>query len=61
MKEENWFNNETLVDVLLFIAPPIGIYAVLKSDKIKFTFFKVLYCVLGITNLMCLLVFCLSQ
>lgn len=35
MKNEknNWYDNPKLIDSLLFLFPPLGIYALLKSKK----------------------------
>ncbi|HHZ64558.1 MAG TPA: hypothetical protein EYN51_03515 [Flavobacteriales bacterium] len=41
MSDEKWYNNSKLVDTLLFIIPPIGIYGVYKSDKIKSSVIKI--------------------
>jgi hypothetical protein len=32
---EKWYNNEATLGILIFILPPLGIYGVLKNEKIK--------------------------
>lgn len=38
-----WYNNESLVDTLLFIIPPVGIYGLYKTKLFKSKIIKVLY------------------
>ncbi len=38
-----WYNNETLIDTLLFVVPPVGIYALYKTELFKSKISKVLY------------------
>ena len=42
-----WYNNEMLVDTLLFIIPPVGIYGLYKTKLFKSKISKILYGCIG--------------
>lgn len=46
-KNNKWYNNPTIVDALLFILPPFGMYALYKTESLKPNINKVLYGFLG--------------
>ncbi len=47
-----WYNNETLIDTLLFVIPPVGIYALYKTELLKSKISKVLYGGIGFISLL---------
>lgn len=47
-----WYDNETLVDTLLFVFPPIGIYGVYKTKMIKSKITKVFYSGIGFISIL---------
>ena len=49
---EKWYNIGMLVDVLLFVFPPLGIYAVYKTDKIKSKANRVVGSLFGVVSLL---------
>lgn len=49
--KERWYDNLTLLDVLIFILPPIGIYGVIRTKKIHSKLMKFLLCSLGILSM----------
>ena len=51
-----WYDNNVLIDVLLFLMPPIGIIAVVLNTKLK-NIWKVLLVLLGMTNLTVIIIF----
>lgn len=54
-KEQKWYNIEMLVDILVFILPPLGIYGIYKTDKIKSKTFKFLYSLFGVISFLIML------
>jgi hypothetical protein len=46
---EKWYNNGATLGILLFIIPPIGIYAVLKNENIQSKLMKTLIILFSIT------------
>lgn len=57
-KENNdkWYNNPTIVDVLLFILPPVGMYGLYKTQSLKPKINKVLYGVLGFISFLLVII-----
>ena len=51
-----WYNNIVLIDVLLFLMPPIGIIAVVLNTRLK-NIWKVILVLLGMTNLTVIIIF----
>jgi len=53
-KNENnkWYNNPSVVDTLLFLLPPVGMYGLYKTNTIKSNINKVLYGFLGFISLL---------
>ncbi|WP_310993164.1 hypothetical protein [Aequorivita marina] len=58
-KENNnkWYNNPTIVDTLLFILPPVGMYGLYKTEGIKSNLNKVLYGFLGFISLLMVVIY----
>ena len=50
--KEKWYDNLILLDILIFILPPIGIYGVIRSSKVKSNLKKLLFCTLGIISML---------
>jgi len=50
LESKKWYNIEMLVDVLLFVCPPLGIYAVYKTEKIKSKINRVVYSLFGVAS-----------
>lgn len=46
-KNEKCYDNPNLVEVLLFLLPPVGMYALYKTRSISSNKFKILYGTLG--------------
>ena len=57
---KNWYDNETTVDALLFTLFPVGLYAIYKTDKIKFKATKILYAFLGLISFLLILIYVLT-
>jgi|GEM_PF-1013510 len=60
MKKDNndkWYNNSTIVDTLLFLLPPVGMYGLYKTESIKSNLNKVLYCFLGFISLVLIIIY----
>lgn len=49
-ENSKWYNNGMLVDMLLFVMPPLGIYGVYKTRMIKSNTTKILYGSIGFTS-----------
>ncbi|MDR9487217.1 hypothetical protein [Salibacter sp.] len=56
MEKSEWYNNEILVDLLLFLIFPIGLYAVYKTDKIKMNATKIIYSSIGFISYLIVIV-----
>ena len=52
--DDKWFNIIMLVDILIFILPPVGIYGIIKNKNI-FLAKKILLISIAIINLICIL------
>jgi len=46
-QEEKWYDNEMLLDILIFVIPPVGIYGIYKTKRIKKSFFKISYAIIA--------------
>ena len=60
MKKDNndkWYNNSTIVDTLLFLLPPVGIYGLYKTERLKPNINKVLYGFLGFISLLMVVIY----
>lgn len=57
---KEWYNNETTVDILLFVLFPLGLYAVCKTNSIKFKISKVLYGFLGFLSFFLIIIYVLK-
>lgn len=54
---KDWYDNKTTVDILLFTLFPIGLYAIIKTEKIKFKATKILYGILGLISFLMILMY----
>ena len=61
MNKEKWYDNPKLVDILLFILPPIGIYGVYKTNKIKSSIFKISYGLIGFLGFVLTIIYFINQ
>ncbi len=52
VNNEKWYNNSTIVDTLLFILPPVGMYGLYKTENLKSNINKILYGILGFISLL---------
>lgn len=52
-----WYNNPTIVDALLFILPPVGMYGLYKTEMLKPNINKVLYGFLGFISLLMIVIY----
>ncbi len=59
-ESEKWYDIEMLVDILLFIIPPVGIYGVYKTNKIKSKSFKYLYGAIGLISMCTIIIYLLE-
>lgn len=50
LTSRNWYNSRSLIEILLFFMPPIGLYALYKNTSIKSGNIKILYGVIGIIS-----------
>lgn len=57
----NWYDNEGLVDTLLFIFPPIGIYGLYKTKMIKSKITKVFYGGIGFISILLGIIYIIKQ
>lgn len=54
---DKWYNNATIVDTLLFILPPVGVYGLYKTERLKSSISKVFYGFLGFTSLLITIIY----
>ena len=54
---KKWYNNSTIVDVLLFILPPVGMYRLYKTDNLRSNINKILYGFLGFISLLLTIIY----
>lgn len=57
VNDEKWYNYSAVVDTLLFILPPVGMYGLYKTEKLKSNINKVLYCFLGFISLLSTIIY----
>lgn len=57
MKNDPWYDNLILVEILLFLFFPLGLYAVYKTNKIKFKLAKILYGLLGLISFLLIITY----
>lgn len=60
MEKENidkWYSNSTIVDVLLFILPLVGVYGLYKTESLKPNMNKVLHGFLGFISLLLTIIY----
>ena len=60
LESEKWYNIEMLVDVLLFVFPPLGIYAIYKTDTIKSKANRLIGSLFGVASFMSAVLFLLN-
>ena len=53
---DKWYNNSTIVDTLLFLLPPVGIYGLYKTESLKPNINKVLYGFLGFISVLLIII-----
>ena len=56
-KNENWCDNPKIVDTLLFVFPPLGMYALYKTRSSRPYVNKLLYGILGFISFLMLLIY----
>ncbi|SEA79567.1 hypothetical protein SAMN05421540_1264 [Psychroflexus halocasei] len=54
---DKWYNNSTIVDTLLFLLPPVGMYGLYKTERLKSNINKVLYGFLGFISLLMVVIY----
>ena len=54
---QKWYNNEMLVDVLLFFLPPMGMYAIYKTNLLKNKTTKILYGLIGFSSFLVVIIY----
>jgi hypothetical protein len=50
----NWFDNKNLLDVLIFVLPPLGLFGIYKNENISIGKKMLLICI-GVINLLLLI------
>jgi len=61
MNNEKWYNNSKLVDTLLFIVPPIGLYGVYKTSKMKSSILKIAYSSIGFLGFVTTIIYLINN
>lgn len=59
MEKVKWYEQNKLLDILLFIFPPLAIYGIYKSKKILVPM-KILLILIGVMNITVFLLFVLT-
>ncbi|SDX01105.1 hypothetical protein [Aequorivita viscosa] len=54
---DKWYNNTTIVDTLLFLLPPVGLYGLYKTERLKHNVNKVFYGVIGFISLFLIIIY----
>ncbi|MCM4161853.1 hypothetical protein FHG64_11845 [Antarcticibacterium flavum] len=46
--KSNWYDSRSLVEILLFMLPPLGLYALYRNNSIRSQNIRILYATIGI-------------